>query len=100
MNLALLLKSLFQSAHTVGQELLLVFVLLLDVRIYSDGLHRLVLHILEQRVSDSTLKLVEVIDILNYPVDGSFEALDVAVILTDQHAVALINFMQLLLLVF
>jgi UDP-2,3-diacylglucosamine pyrophosphatase LpxH len=99
-DLTFLLQSLLESAYRVVQELLLVLVLLLDVSVHGDCLHRLVLNILKERVSDSTLQLVVVVDILHYPVNCSFKTLNVTVVLANQHSVALVDLVQFLLLVF
>lgn len=96
-NLTLFLKSFLESAHTVGQELLLVLILLLDVRVNCDCLHRLVLHILEQTVGDSTFKLVKIINILHHPVYSGLKALYLTFILADEHAVTLVKLVHLLL---
>jgi hypothetical protein len=98
-NLTFLLESLLQSTDTVVKELFLVFVLLLNISINGHSLHGLVLHVLEKRVSNGTLQLIKIVNVLNNPVDRSFKPLNVTVVFTDEHAVSLVDLMQFLLLI-
>ena len=100
MDLSFLLEATTQGVHTVFKEFLLVIKLMKDIGILFANLWCLILYIFVERVMHCTFQLVKVINILDDPVDCSFEALDVTLVLADQNAVRLVEFVHLLLLVF
>jgi len=71
-----------------------------DVRIFFTNFRSLVFNVLVKTVMNGSLELIEIVDVLYYPVDSSFECLDVAFILTDKDPIALVKLVHLLLFVF
>ena len=81
--------SLLQRVHGVLEELALVFVLLLDVRVNLTVLRLLVLDEVEETSVDGNLQLLVIIGVLDDLVDGVFELVDVVVVVPDDVAVRL-----------
>jgi hypothetical protein len=69
--------------HTTIQEVLLVFVLLLDISIHVYLLNILLLDVLVQTVVNCKLELAEVINILDHPENSRLEALNVVLVVPD-----------------
>jgi len=76
MDLLLFLKSLLKRVLGVVQVPLLILVLLLDIRINFSILHWLRSDVRVKVLIDNSLQLIEVIDVLDNPVNGILEALD------------------------
>ena len=76
MDLLLFLKSLLKRVLGVVQVPLLILVLLLNIRINFSILHWLRSDVRVKVLIDNSLQLVEVIDVLDNPVNGILEALD------------------------
>lgn len=87
MDLFLLLKATFQTVLRVLQIRCLILELLLDIRINLNVLRRLVLHVRIQVLVHNFLQLIEVVNVLDDPIDGILELANFDVILTNLGAV-------------
>lgn len=86
-DLRLLFETLLERMNRVLKVLALVVVFLLNVSINFDILHLLILDILVQLVMNVLLKHIIVIDVLNYPINCIFKALDLCVISSNMSSV-------------
>ena len=86
-NLTLNFETLLERVHRVLEELPLVLVLLLDVRIDVSIFGLLVLDEPEQAVVHRDLQLLVIVCVLHHLVDGILEAVDVGVVVAHDVAV-------------
>ena len=82
MDLFLLLKATFQTVLRVLQIRCLILELLLDIRINLNVLRRLVLHVRIQVLVHNFLQLIEVVNVLDDPIDGILELSNINIILS------------------
>lgn len=97
MDLLLFLKSLLEGVLRVVQVSLLILVLLLDIRVDFSILHRLRSYVWIKVLIDHSLQLVEVIDVLDNPVNGILEALDEDVVGSNLCSILLDKVLHMLL---
>ena len=84
MDLAFLIDTLLEGVDGVLEELFLVVVLGLDIGVNFDVSHLTILHILlVEAAVHGSLEQVEIIDVLNDPVNGRLELLNIDFILSD-----------------
>ena len=96
-DLLLLLKSLLKTVLSILKVSPLVVVLLLDIWIDLDILHALLLDDWVQVDVNGSSEVLEVIDVLHYPVDSIFESVDLVVVGSNLRSVFLDQVLHMLL---